>query len=1114
MAPLPAPEFILLKASAGSGKTYELARRYLKLALAPPDGADTGGLAGILAITFTKNAAGEMKDRILGWLKEAAFGDKRRIAELREVIAVPAHEFPALANRAVDRILAEYADFQVETIDGFMASVFKASAVDLGFPPDFEILLEHAELIDYAFYRHLRSVRPGTPEAAVFDDILDYLLLYKSDKTSFPWNPTADILEKLTEMYGKLTERAGEPRIEDRSQDLAVCAARLKAAAALLEAAVEASGLERSARGHAFSRILPAIRSDRLSELVGASFKTPPVKKGTVKKAARARRDEAFASVNTAWDGLAAAAQAYVGLYARDFFTPYLRAYRALSGTLDRVKRSQGAVFLEDMYRQLSGYIRRGLVPDIYFRLGEKVRHFLIDEFQDTSPMQWLNLRPLVEESLSQGGSLLVVGDTKQAIYGFREADFRIMRALETGEDRFGPAPRPQINPLKKNYRSGEALIRFVQGIFHHIPRDYEEAAVLSGLADFQQDPSEQNVGAGYVEYVLLEAAQERAAGGGEADDADGEARFELEKSGPGPAAKKSELTMEGEPEVKADGAVGAEANAKNGEEDDSGSDEDGAPPEAGPEKARVQALVAELHDRGYAYSDIAVLTYKNETVAAAASWLNEIGVPFIPFSSLDIRRRGIIAEVLAVLRFLDSPPDDLAFATVLLGQAFGRAAGDEPGPEARRRFIFECHDKKRSPLYAAFRERYPALWDRIFEPLFQAVGYYPLYDLAVSIYRAFDLFAAFPGEEAALVRFLEAIKGFEGRGRNDLREFLEYTGGEGREAWTVDVPESIDAVKVMTIHKAKGLGFPVTILLLYGESWKPPDFFLDEGGEAAPEEGGEPGEAAGPAVLKINKDVIAADEDLKRIYEEVRLRDRVNSLNTLYVALTRAASELYVIGVKKPRDKYPFDVMGEPFRSAESKPAARRPPPEPVGLDVPLLRTRNALDVAADPREGLNEESRRRGEFAHRIMAEIEYVPEGDWPAQAALAASRIDPRFRGEQGEASSPDADSAGLTEAIARFFAQRPAAAFFEPRTGRRILRETTFCDAAGRSVRMDRVVVDPNEVHVIDFKTGREPGPDDRDQVLAYLAIVRDVFGGRPARGALAYIDRGIWETVE
>ncbi len=1110
---MPAPEFILLKASAGSGKTYALTRRYLKLALAPAADPDAGGLGGILAITFTKNAAGEMKTRILDWLKEAAFGDAQRIAELREVIPVPEAAFPALANRAVDRILAEYADFQVETIDGFMASVFKASAVDLGFPPDFEILLEHAELIDYAFYRHLRSVRPGTSEAAVFDDILDYLLLYKGEKSSFPWNPTVDILEKLTEMYGRLTGRAGEPRIEDRSRALASAYARISAAAAGFEAAVEASGLERSARSQAFGRILPAIRDGRFSDLVGASFKSPPVKKGSARKADKARRDAALEAVSGSWNALKEAVRIYVGLYARDFFTPYLRAYRALAGTLDRVKRSQGAVFLEDMYRQLSGYIEAGLVPDIYFRLGERVRHFLIDEFQDTSPMQWLNLRPLVEESLSQGGSLFLVGDTKQAIYGFREADFRIMRALETGQDSFGPAPYPEVKELPLNYRSGEALIAFVQGVFHRLPQAYREAAGLSGLADFHQAPSENNVGAGYVEYVLLDAGPERGAGRSGADNAGGLPRSESEndepvppEEEPGPPARE----LGGGPDETADG----EADRGGDDENESVAGEDGAPPEAGPERARIQTLVAGLHDRGYAYSDIAVLTYKNETVAAAASWLNEIGVPFIPYSSLDIRRRGIIGEVLALLRFLDSPPDDLAFATVLLGQAFGRAAGDDLGLEERRRFLFECRVSGRSPFYTVFRERHPAPWARLFEPLFQAVGYYPLYDLAVSAYRAFDLFAAFPGEEAALVRFLEAIKGFEGRGRNDLREFLEYTGDEGLEAWTIDVPESIDAVKVMTIHKAKGLGFPVAILLLYGETWQPPDFFIDAGDAAVSDEDAEGGEPSGPAVLKINKDITAADDGLKRIYDEVRLRDQVNSLNTLYVALTRAASELYVIGVKKPKDKYPFDVMGGPFRSAVVKPPARRPPLEPAGQDAPLLRTRSALDVAADPREGLNEESRRRGEFAHRIMAEIEYVPEGDWPAQAAAAASRVDPRFRGAPVAGASPDEDSAGLTEAIARFFARSPASSFFESRPGRRILRETTFCDAAGRSVRMDRVVVDSDAVHVIDFKTGQAPGLGDRDQVLAYVAIVREVFPGRPARGILAYIDRGIWETVE
>ena len=76
-------------------------------------------------------------------------------------------------------------------------------------------------------------------------------------------------------------------------------------------------------------------------------------------------------------------------------------------------------------------YLNEEIVPDIYFRMGETIYHFLIDEFQDTSLIQWHNLFPLFENSLSQGGSLFVVGDTKQAIYGFRNADYTIMKEYE-----------------------------------------------------------------------------------------------------------------------------------------------------------------------------------------------------------------------------------------------------------------------------------------------------------------------------------------------------------------------------------------------------------------------------------------------------------------------------------------------------------------------------------------------------------------------------------------------------------------------------------------------------------------------------------------------------------
>ncbi|MCX6577561.1 MAG: UvrD-helicase domain-containing protein [Candidatus Aminicenantes bacterium] len=121
----------------------------------------------------------------------------------------------------------------------------------------------------------------------------------------------------------------------------------------------------------------------------------------------------------------------YRYLYAREFFHPYLMAYESFAETLEQFKRRQQTVFIEDINKRLAGYIDQMIIPDIYFRLGDRIFHYLVDEFQDTSPIQWTNMLPLIENSLAVSGSFFAVGDTKQAIFGFREADYRIMKEME-----------------------------------------------------------------------------------------------------------------------------------------------------------------------------------------------------------------------------------------------------------------------------------------------------------------------------------------------------------------------------------------------------------------------------------------------------------------------------------------------------------------------------------------------------------------------------------------------------------------------------------------------------------------------------------------------------------
>ena len=146
------PHFTLLKASAGSGKTYSLAERFVQLLLSSH--IPQNHLRNILAITFSNNAAKEMKERILLWLKDLYFNDPEKIEEISEIVSMKKEHLAEKAGARIDEILRNYTEFQVKTIDSFMTSIYKASAVDLGYSPDFEIVMTPESIMAYAF-KHL-----------------------------------------------------------------------------------------------------------------------------------------------------------------------------------------------------------------------------------------------------------------------------------------------------------------------------------------------------------------------------------------------------------------------------------------------------------------------------------------------------------------------------------------------------------------------------------------------------------------------------------------------------------------------------------------------------------------------------------------------------------------------------------------------------------------------------------------------------------------------------------------------------------------------------------------------------------------------------------------------
>jgi len=1019
------PHVTILKASAGSGKTYSLTKRFVQFLLSGK--IPQNHLRNILAITFSNNAAKEMKERILSWLKDIYFKDTEKIKEISEIVSLKEEHLADKAGAKIDEILKNYTEFQVKTIDSFMTSIYKASAILLGYSPDFDIVMVPENIMAYAFNRFLRDVKEKSPEAEFLEKLLEIILESRGGESSYLWDPSKDFVEETVELYNKLSGIVKGAKIIDAEKKIKSIHNEIRDMAENLNALIERSGLTKS-KGSSFYKILEIVRSDHFPDLIDKGFSNPPVLKPK-----KEREITWYEKILEQWDLLGRQIRKYIEIYATTYYGPYLRTFEAFKNILEEVKKREGKLFIHDISKKLSGYLDHDIIPDVYFRIGETIYHYLIDEFQDTSPIQWANLFPLIENSLSQGGSLFAVGDTKQAIYGFRNADYRIMKEVEL-RNPFSSALH-NVKELEVNYRSLEGVIDFSKAFFKKVIANHEkyrEPASRSGLIDYEQKVKKDHRDSGYVEVIRCE--------------------------------KKDD-----EPE----------------------------------EKRKIQDLIKELFQRGYSYSDIAILAYRNEDVVNITTWLNEIDVPFISYSSLDIRTRKLTAEIVALLTFLDSPPDDLSFAGFVLGDTFRRALEASEKVELKRLHEFLFRNRKKTPLYKAFQEEFPEVWKIYFEDLFKSTGYLPLYDLVSEIYRIYGVFDNFKEEEATLIKILEVIKTFEREGRNNPSDFLRYASEEeaGELDWTIDVPAGINAVKVMTIHKAKGLGFPVAILLIYEETSRGFKYIFDE-------------ETAGVNLLKINQRIMKASGFLEEKYGEERLKDLVNKLNTLYVGFTRAEDELYVIGVQGIRNQFPVDLLQMMDSQIGSK---MTPRPHPTESDQ-VEKSRNDCRTDTRPREDLklyhhsgpfkfpiaaveelNLEERVRGEFIHRVLYFVDTLDEN------------IEHDLEGiieRVNDESKLDYPVETAKKNLLEFLNHEEIRPYFRTMPGGIIRKEQEFSDSRGNLLRMDRVIFEKDQVSVIDYKTGnnKEAEKEYISQLKNYIRILKEIYPDKNIEGVIAYVD--------
>ncbi len=1024
------PHLLVLEASAGSGKTDALASRYVQFILASEDKIPHNDISNILAITFTNKASKEMRERILNRLKCLALEVDEKIRnQTLELLSIKPEELQTLAWEMVDRIIEGYSDFQIQTIDSFTNQVINSAALEMDLRPNMKITLTYDELLDYALSLILRQVGPGRNFEVTrkMDEFVN--LINQTSRSRFIWNPGTELqntFEKFLEVESKET---GKLTFKDHRQEIQQCLESIKQSyQEIMSVPLEKKKNDKFTNALAEGNIAALLKKTYSSNTVPI-YKTMDPKD----------RKELFEQAERKWLDLNPVVAKMAKFYSLSRYHAFGEVYHSFTVTLDIVKLRTGSIHIDDIGKKLSQYLREENIPEVYLWLGQKIYHYLIDEFQDTDPIQWKSLYLLISESLAKEGSLFLVGDLKQAIYMFRRADYRIMRELIQDIRGGGPAKKwlppsvqnsARVNTLDINYRSGEVILKYVEEVFKNklkalvgtdvLPQD------LTGLTDFEQRALDEKKGVGYVWVKRFHKLQSQ------------EENSDLE-----------------------------------------------------PERKVLLDIISDVRSRGYHYQDIAILSSRNIQLETIVDWLTAAGIPASSSSSLDIRKRKVVAEIVELLKFLDSPVDDLAFANFVGSDIMAKAAASD-GIRLGTGEVCQLILKSRSQasrhqyLYQSFREdkKFRIVWEKYFNTLYQKTGYYPLYDLVSLALKTFKVFENTPEESASLVKLLEVVNSLESRGQNSIRDFLEQMAEEQEELFYLELPEYSDSVQLLTFHKSKGLGFPVVINIIY-ETGRPSDsMYYDKTGDEI-------------KVYYLTKDFVEKNSDLREIYERRKVDEQIQQLNTLYVICTRAKSELYNLVILKKEDGL-FSKLFEERELGQKTLNQVKGEAKPAVFTSVRLPEGKEPEIALETGKGWSY-SRwsevKEGKAYHRILEEIEFLSE-PLVQEISSVVDRCKPLLEGT--------CDPAKIKADLVNFFSQSEVKDWFNQVQGRKVFRESEYVDQSGYLYRMDRVIVDDDRVTVIDYKTG-EPA-DYSVQVKKYMNILGQVYSGKKNYGYIAYVD--------
>lgn len=1055
------PSFSIYDASAGSGKTYALVKEYLKIILVAKK---NDAYRNILAITFTNKAVHEMKSRIVGSLSEFAKDEPSQKAKdlmddlvngkrrennpeewSEEPIGLSIIEIKIKSQQIIKHIIHNYAAFDISTIDKFTHKVIRAFAHDLDLPMTFEVTLDTENLLVEA----VDAIIAQAGEDATLTELLVNFTMEKTDDDK-SWDISREILETSRLVLNE-NNRNEITHFQDKSiADFIEIKKKLAEACKILEkesvvladealSLIDKNGIDiKSFSRGIFPNHLISIQQGKFNPKNKTFHDFDDV---AINKTAK---DRSIIEVLIP-EFLQILSKVYAAFEKINFYKAFLKNITPLSllntvsNELSKIQQEQNILSISEFNAIIHREIQSQPAPFIYERLGERYRHFFIDEFQDTSEMQWQNLIPLIDNATSseidgEKGTLMIVGDPKQSIYRWRGGKAEQFIDLSKGQNPFNN-PDKVLEHLDKNYRSFSEIIEFNNDFFKLISNEFEHL----DYKDLYENHSHQKTNdkrGGYVNISFIPKIENSA----------------------------------GDEEL--------------------------------PEKEELYVLatlntIKKVLEEGFEYKDIVILTRKRSQGISIANYLTERQVPLLSSETLMIQNATEVRFIIHLLKYLKNNSDLEAKANFLQYVAQN---------SQEKVLIHDFIAKGMSLSNEMEFENWLMTFD--YELSFQNIRRKSLYEAVETIVSKF----LNPKTSNAYVQyFLDIVVERDIRNQAGISDFLNFWD-KNAEKFSIPSPEGTNAVRIMTIHKSKGLEFPVVIFPFAEEDYnrKPKDkLWLND----------EQGNIGLPKVLiDNNSSVEGFGEDAALVYNQKKQEELLDNINVLYVALTRAEEQLYIISNMNLSSKGEFPknnmctffinyLMSKrefvesklEYESGDSHKLSDSKKHVDTSKSIPVVKEiLNPGRIKIAQREALmwgthQQEAIEYGNLVHEILSLVKTKSDVALAIKKSLESGLITVSQK-ESVYNSIMDIVNHGQ---LIDYFSE-----------GVEVLNEKTIIQSQGGTLKPDRMAINRNkEVYLLDYKTGKHNSKY-QNQLNNYQYAIEEM-GYKVVKKALVYIGSSI-----